>query len=435
MLRRNFIKISIFTAATLTTVKIDAKTTQTKNIKNNKTKIVILGAGFAGLSAAKYLKDLNPLLDVTVIEKRNSFMSCPLSNAWLGGLEGFTYESLNFDYNSAISKYKFNFLNETVSDINRNKKQIITNESIVEYDYLIMALGIDYNYKKLFRRDKQKAKRAQIEAPAGLKPGSEHLKLKKMISNFKGGDFIITLPSSSYKCPPAPYERACMIVHYFKENKIDGKVIILDPRVKPASKARQFTQAYNTIYKDYVEYRNLSKFKDVDFDKKIAFYKKFDEKQNKDIIEELKYEEISIIPPNKANKLYKKAGIKTYAQGWVKLKQPTFRTVSDDDIYVIGDAQGEYPYPKSGQMANSCALIIANDLVARINNKVFDYTKNLPGNVCYSLVAKNLGISVTHTYTYDKKIIASAQSSDISKDSFDAAKNWYKGLTNDMFGL
>ncbi len=435
MLRREFFKVSIFAAALLTTVRIEAKTIKSTNSRNKKTTIAILGAGFAGLSAAKYLKDLNPLLDITVIEKRNSFMSCPLSNAWLGGIEGITYESLNFDYNSAIEKYNFNFLNETIIDINRDKKQIITNENILQYDYMIMALGIDYNYKKLFKRDKEKIKQAKIQAPAALKPGSESLKLKRMITNFKGGNFIITLPSSSYKCPPAPYERACMIAHYFKENDIKGKVVILDPRVKPASKAKQFIEAYNTIYKDFIEYKNLSKFKDVDFDKKVAYFKKFDEKQNKDIIEELKYEEISIIPPNKANKLYKKAGIKTYAQGWVKLKQPTFRTVSDDDIYVIGDAQGEYPYPKSGQMANSCAYIVANDLISRINNKVFDYKKNLPGNVCYSIVAPNKAISVTHSYIFDGKIIANAKTSEISKDSYDAAKIWYKGITDDMFGL
>ena len=431
MLRRDFFRVSVFAAAILVNTKIDATVFE----KPKKTTIAILGGGFAGLSAAKYIKELNPSLDVTLIEKRANFMSCPLSNAWLGGIEGFTYESLNFDYNSSITKYNYNFVNETIVDINKKTKEIITEQSVIKYDYIIMALGIDYNYKKLFRRDKQKAQRAQIEAPAGLKPGSEHLKLKRMISNFKGGNFVITLPKSSYKCPPAPYERACMIANYFKTNNIVGKVIIIDPRVKPASKSKQFLEAYNTIYKDYIEYKNLTKFKDVDFDKKIVYLKTYDELEDKDIITPLEYEEISIIPPNKANKLYKKVGIKTYAQGWVKLRKPTFRTVTDEDIYVIGDAQGEYPYPKSGQMANSCALIVANELVNRINKKEFDYTNNLPGNICYSIVAKNKAISVTHSYVFDKKIQVRAQTSEINKPTYDEAKLWYKSLTDDIFGL
>lgn len=431
MLRRDFFKVSVFAAAILVSTKIDATVFE----KPKKTTIAILGGGFAGLSTAKYIKELNPSLDVTLIEKRANFMSCPLSNAWLGGIEGFTYESLNFDYNSSIAKYNYNFVNETIVDINRKTKEIITEQSVIKYDYIIMALGIDYNYKKLFRRDKQKAHRAKIEAPAGLKPGSEHLKLKRMISNFKGGNFVITLPKSSYKCPPAPYERACMIANYFKTNNIDGKVIIIDPRVKPASKSKQFLEAYNTIYKDYIQYKNLTKFKDVDFDKKIVYLKTYDELEDKDIITPLEYEEISIIPPNKANKLYKKVGIKTYAQGWVKLRKPTFRTVTDENIYVIGDAQGEYPYPKSGQMANSCALIVANELVNRINKKEFDYTNNLPGNICYSIVAKNKAISVTHSYVFDKKIQVRAQTSEINKPTYDEAKLWYKSLTDDIFGL
>jgi sulfide dehydrogenase [flavocytochrome c] flavoprotein subunit len=431
MLRRDFLKFSICTASLLVSTKIDAKIFN----QPKKTTIAILGGGFAGLSTAKYLKELNPTLHITVIEKKETFISCPFSNAWLGEIKGITYKNLNFDYKDAISKYNFNFLNETIIDVNRETKEIFTDKSVLKYEYIIMALGIDYNYKKIFRRNKEKAQKAQREAPAGLKPGKETLKLKQMISDFKGGNFVLTLPSSSYKCPPAPYERACMIANYFKTNKIKAKVIVVDPRIKPASKSKQYIEAYNTIYKDYIEYKNLTKFKDVDFDKKIVFLKKFDEKQNKYIIEELPYKELSIIPPNKANKLYKKIGIKTYAQGWVKLKRPTFRTVNDDDIYVLGDAQGEYPYPKSAQMANSCALLVAEELVNRIKNKPFDYKNNLPGNVCYSIIAENKGISVTHSYKYTNKLKVSAYTSDINSDAYDEAKIWYKSLTNDIFGL
>jgi len=434
MKRREFLKISVCTAAILLAPKIEAKVL--KNSKAKKTTIAILGGGFAGLSTAKYLKELNPSLDVTLIEKRTHFISCPISNTWLGGLEGFEYEDLNFDYNSSIQKYKYNFINEAVIDINIQEKLIKTQNTEVQYDYMIMALGIDYNYKKLFRRNKQKIKQAKTLAPAGLKPGSELLKLKRMIKNFKGGNFVITLPSSSYKCPPVPYERACMIANYFKSNNIKGKVVLVDPRVKPASKAKPYLDAFSTIYKDYIEYKNLRNFKDIDFDKKIAYLKYFNEKEDKYLMEELNYEEISIIPPNKAHKLYKKAKIKTYAQGWVKLRKPTFRTVSNEDVYVIGDAQGEYPFPKSAQMANSCALVVAQDIISRIKKEVFDYKSALPSNICYSIIAPNKAAWVTHDYKYtNNKLEVKANTSNITNESFDAAKLWYKSITNDLFGL
>lgn len=431
MKRRTFFKFSIFTASILFSSKIEASFLQ--NIKSKK--IVILGAGFAGLSAAKYLKELDSNLNVTLIEKNINFISCPFSNAWLGDLKDISFEDLNFDYNSSISKYKYNFLNEEVININRDKKQVITSNNLIEYDFLIMTLGISYNYKKLFKKNKEKIIQAKTLAPAGLKPGSETIKLKRMIREFKGGNFILTLPKSSYKCPPAPYERACMIAHYFKENKIDAKVIIIDPRAKPASKHKAYLEVFNTIYKDYIIYKNKTNFIDVDFENKKALVRYFHQKSDSYKKEKFDFEEISIIPPNKAHQLYKKAGIKTYAQGWVKLKRPSFRTINDDDIYVFGDAQGEYPYPKSAQMANSSAYIVANDIIFRINNKKFDYTKNLPGNICYSILSENTATWVSHDYEYKDKLNIYVNTSPINTNNYHIAKAWYKDLTSDLFAL
>lgn len=433
MIRRDFFKYSFLASSFLFPMHSFSMTQKKSLLK--RTKIVICGAGFGGLSTAKYLKELNPLLDITVIEKNKSFVSCPLSNAFLGGVEGFSYDFLSFDYQSAVKKYQYNFINEEILDIKRDIKRVITSTKIVEYDYLVMSLGVDYNYKKLFKRDKEKAKEALLKAPPGLKSGREHLQLKSMIDNFKGGNFILTIPSQQYKCPSAPYERACMIAHYFKNNNIKGKVIIIDPRVKPASKPDVFIKAYTDIYSEYIEYRNLTNFKAVDFDKKVLSVESFDKKLLDYVITELPFEEISIIPPNRANKLYKKAKIKTYAQGWVKLKKPTFRSVSDEDVYIIGDAQGEYPYPKSAQMANSQALIVANELVNRIKDLQFNYKDNMPANVCYSVITNAKAASITHFYEYKEKIEVSSVTSEISQDTFIAAKSWYKGLTDDIFGL
>lgn len=433
MQRREFVKLSLLTASILFSNKIEASKLDIK--KEDKTNILILGGGFAGLSTAKYLKQLNPNLDVTLVEKNNIFISCPFSNAWLGEIDGVSYKSLCFDYNSTVLKYNYNFINETILDINKKEKTVKTQNQTLKYDYLVMTLGIDYNYKKIFKKDKEKIKEVILKAPAALKPGSELLKLKKMIENFSGGNFIITLPKSSYKCPPAPYERACMIANYFKTHNIEAKVILVDPRIKPASKAKVYLEAFNTEYKDFIEYKTLTSFKDIDFKNKIIYTKSFDEKENKYITKEIAFEEASIIPPNRANKLYKKAKIEMYTQGWVKLRKPTYQTITDENIYVIGDAQGEYAFPKSAQMASSCAYILASDINARINNQVFDYKKNLPGNVCYSIVTKTKGAWVSHKYKYEDKMIVQSETSSLNKESFLSAKDWYNGFTSELFGI
>ena len=431
MNRREFFKLSAITASILVNINIEAA------IKSKKTNssVLILGGGFAGLYCAKYLKELNPNLDVTVIEKNPIFISCPFSNAWLGEIDAFEYKDLCFDYNSTVLKYNYNFINETIVDINRDKKEVITENQVVKYDFLIMTLGIDYNYKKLFRRDKKKAKECELKAPAGLKPGSELIKLKKMIQNFKGGNFVITLPKSSYKCPPAPYERACMIANYFKNNKINGKVILVDPRLKPASKAKIYLNVFANEYKDFIEYKPLTKFKNIDFKSKKISVSRYDKNNDKNIKENIFFEEASIIPPNKANKLYKKANIDMYTQGWVKLKQPTYQTISDEDVYVIGDAQGEYPFPKSAQMASSCAYILAKDIDLRIKNKIFNYKKNLPANVCYSIITNKKGAWVSHDYKFEDKLIAISKSSNLNTQSYQSAKDWYSGFTKELFEI
>jgi len=439
MLRRDFFKVSVASATLLQTSSLFAakqETTTNKINKNiTKTTIAICGGGFAGLSAAKFLKDLNPDLDVTVIEKKLNFMSCPFSNGWLGGVEGVSYESLSFDYNSAVNAYGYNFINETIIDINRESKTISTNKQVINYDYMIMACGIDYNYKKLFKKDLKKAQEALLKAPPGLQPGSEHLALNRMIKNFKGGNFVLTIPHEAYRCPPAPYERACMIANYFRKNNIKGKVIIVDPRIKPGAKPKQFVKAFEEIYPDIIEYRKLTNFKDVDFEKKTITVEFFDKEAMDYKQENISFEETSIIPPNKANNLVKLANIETYTQGWVKLRQPTFRTVSDEDVYVIGDAQGEYPYPKSAQMANSCAYIVAAELTARLKGEEFDYKNNMPGNVCYSMITDDKSVSITHSYKLTNKVNVSSVTSDIDKITADASKIWYKGITSDIFGL
>ncbi|RXJ93380.1 hypothetical protein CRV00_11395 [Malaciobacter molluscorum] len=430
MIRRDFFKYSIFTAALLTTNSTIASIPN----KNRKSKIVICGAGFAGLTCAKNLKQLNNNINVTLIEKNNNFSSCPFSNLWLGDVGNISYEDLNYDYYKTIEKNNFNFINEEIIKIDKNKKLVYTTKNIIEYEYLILTLGIDYNYEKIFK-NKKKIQECKIKAPAALKPGSEHLALKRMIKNFKGGNFIISIPNGAYKCPPAPYERACMIANYFKENNIKGKVVILDPRDKPAAKPYKFLEAFKKYYKNYIIYKPYSQFKDVDFIKKKITYKNFDENQIEYINKKIDFEEANIIPPNQANSLIKKSNLEVDEMGWAKLKKPTFRSTSSEDIYILGDSQGEYSFAKSAQMANSCAYIVSEEIVSRIKNKSFDYKNNMPGNVCYSMITKNKAVSITHNFKYKDTFIPSYEISEISHDVTDAAKGWYFGLINDILEI
>lgn len=427
MQRRDFLRCSLFSAALLFPLSSFARFQ-----KSMQPKIVICGGGYAGLSVAYYLKELNNYLDVTIIEKNKRFVSCPFSNAYLGEVQDITLSSLTFSYKDAIKKNKCRFINEEIYEINRDKKEVYTKYQNISYDILIMAVGIDYNYEALFNNEKT-IKEVIKKAPAGLKPPFEHTQLKSMIETFTKGNFIITVPNGSYKCPPAPYERACMIAHYFQTHGVEGKVIILDPREQPAAKPKQFLEVFTTLYKNTIEYHGLTNLKDINFKTKEIYAESFDKNKFDYVDKTVPFEQANIIPPNKANELIKQAKLELNDHGFAKLKRPTFQSSIDDDVYILGDAQGEYPFPKSAQMANSCALNVANEIISRLYNLPYSLKENMPGNICYSLVSDTKAVSIMHTYTYDEKPTVSSFISAIDEGTALSAKNWYEGLTATLF--
>ena len=425
---------SIPTISNATTVenKVEQKTINT----SSKTRVIVCGGGFGGLTAAKYLKQFNPQLEILLIEKNTHFVSCPYSNVWLGGIDNVSLDDLSFDYLSSSTKYGYEYINETISDINRQKQTVTTNDKIYKYDYLMLSPGIDYDYTKLFK-DPIKAKKVYTLYPPAMKPGSEHLLLKKKVENFKGGNFIITVPSDIYRCPPAPYERACMVAYYFKKNNIDGKVILIDPREKPGAKPEGFLSSFNELYKEYIQYLPMTEIKDIDFENKILKIDKFDKLKLDYVSSDISFEDANIIPNMKPAKLINIADLEITPEGWTKLIIPGFETTTDKKVYVVGDAGG-HPYPKSGHMANSCAYVAAKQLAYKTINKKFDITSELPGNICYSMVGADPkeGISVSHEVSYTKKDGLKVTSNSTAKrDRYtgDMISQWYKAVTSDMF--
>ncbi len=418
--------------------RLEAKEAQPKKIftKQENTRVVVCGGGFGGLTVAKYLRQFNPQLEVIVIDKKDLFVSCPYSNVWLGGVQGVSFEDLCRSYVRPANKHGYSFLQGTITAIYRQKKSVVTDQGEIGYDYLVLAPGIEYDYSKI-TQDAQKQKALQQACPPALMPAGDHLALKKEIENFQGGNFIITVPSGKYRCPPAPYERACMVAYYFKKHKKDGKVVILDPREKPGAKPEGFLHSFKTLYPEIIEYVPNVSIKDVDLEKKEIITESFNKTTLAMEEQKFAYTFANIIPENRANSLIDLANIEQVRGGWAVLEEPSFRSVSDDTLYVVGDAIN-YPYPKSGQMANSCGYLAAKDLAYRAAGKVFDLLSETPANVCYSLVNADPkeGIVVHHSVDYSKEGTPKVSAKSTSKrDSVtgESVGEWYNGIIHDIF--
>lgn len=429
-------------------------------------RVVIIGAGFGGLTVAKELKKANKSIEVVMLEKRDTFMSCPYSNTWLGGLmdpsgkKPVTLDTLTFDYYAPAVKHGYRFFQTTVTGIDRGSKTVTTTNGSVKYDYLVITGGIEYDYTKLFGADTAKAQECMMDCPPALKPGSEHVRLKKQLDELEEGNVIITIPDGAYRCPPAPYERAAMIANFIKENKLKAKVLILDPKAAPGAKPKQFMAVYNDLYKGIVEFHGNCSLKSVDLAKKQVTVSVGTETKADKVIP---YAVANIIPKNVATPLMRMAGIKTNGDGYASVKLPMHTALNqdgtpDNNVFVLGDAiaatnfAAGSGYPKSGHMANSQGKIVAKQLVSKMGLGK-DEGLSFPDNTCYSMVqgSPKEAIVVNHKVDYivekvkgedGKEVEVKKIKVSVSAKGENAADRpglgkstdeWYKGIMNDLF--
>ncbi len=392
-------------------------------------RIVIVGGGWAGVTAAKYLKKEEPSLEVILIEKRSIFMSCPISNLWLADLVQMDF--LMHDFHTPAAKYGYTFLNATVTDIDRDRRRVYTDKGYIEYDYLILAPGIDYNYEAWFGNDEKMKNLCSVKFPSAFIPGAEHVALKRKIENFEEGTFVLIVPPPPHRCPPAPYERAAMIAHVFKRNEVEGKLIILDPKDGISPKGPGFMSAYEELYSGIVEYIPKAKIKEVDPVNRVI----------KTTAGDFKFDDANLNPPHRAGDIAKKAGLVNPKTGWCDVDPLTLQSKEDPRVFIAGDASSVKGFPKSGDMAhNHTQNMVVKAIVALIRGKDPREAVKAPTNTCYSMVngSPKEAIVINVLYALDKKKGLPTKrkvnvENDRSPNLARATLEWARALYRDMF--
>ena len=392
----------------------------------------MVGGGWSGLSIAKYTKIFAPNADVILVEQRHEFISCPMSNLWL--VDRVNLEYLTHDYLQAARKNKYTFFNATAIGVDKKNQILKTSNGDIEYDHLVLAPGIDYDYS-YWTDDIAVQTRLKQEYPAAFIPGSEHMTLKRKIQNFKGGNFIFTVPGGNYRCLPAPYERACIIADYFKKKKLDAKVILLDENNDITIKEHGFHTAIDELYSDYIEYYPNSIIENIDLDKKVVTTE----------FEEFNFDDASFYPHIRGGKLLEIAGVAkdtVYNKKEGDINPISYEVNGHSNIYITGDAR-PMGFSKSGNTSNSEGQYVAKLIALKINKKHAIKWKS-PITICFSAVSINpeRAIYIHSEYAYNKKKKAFEFATPISsenwkgKDGIDNAKalyNWADSLYVDMF--
>lgn len=337
--------------------------------------MVIVGGGWGGLSAARHLRELAPGLEVVLLEKNAAFWSLPLSNKWLTGLADDRY--LIHDYQAAASAYGYTFIQTEVSAIDRDRRRVFTQAGTLDYDWLILAVGIRYGYEAWYGDDRRAAEHTLKNYPCACIPGREQRALKEKLDSFQGGDLVMTLPPMPYRCPPSPYERACMIGALLKSRRIKGKLIVLDPN----SQVLGFGRIFSEQYPDQIVYLPQTRIKSVDpFSKTIATD-----------VDDFRFDDAILMAPQQAGDLAWKAGFiardgEGKPTGWAGQDPVHLHAKDDEKVFLIGDMIDQASplfghYPKTGQMASRQGRIAASEIAARARGVAPE--KLLPDSACY----------------------------------------------------
>src|SRR6185312_15211519 len=135
MKRRDFLKLAA--AASLTGCAGSAY----------KARVVVVGGGFGGATAAKYLRLWDPALEVVLIERANVFTSCPLSNLVVAGFNGMDDIRVGYD---GLRRHGVQVVNDEVTGVDTAKKVVrLERGGELSYQRLVLSPGVDIGVDEL----------------------------------------------------------------------------------------------------------------------------------------------------------------------------------------------------------------------------------------------------------------------------------------------
>ena len=364
-------------------------------------RVVIIGGGYAGTTAAKYIRMWSlGGIEVIVVEKASQFISCPMSNLVLGGTK--TINDLTFGYGLVQKNHGVKWVQDEVTAINTQAKKVMMKRGELTYDRLIVAPGVDFVYDNL---PTLQSAEAQAQIPHAWKAGWQTVNLRKQLEAMPdGGVFVMNVPKAPYRCPPGPYERACQVASYFKIHKPKSKVIVLDANAEVISKKGLFLKAWADLYPNIVDYRPNNVIMSVDVATK-TITTDFDQ---------VKADVLNVIPPQQAGKPAQMAELLEADYPWCEVDFLTYESKKVPNVHVVGDSVSS-GLPKSAHMATSQARVCASAIVELMRGQSPDPAPVF-ANTCYSYVDDKQAVHVANVFRYDapKKIMVPAEGGGVS---------------------
>lgn len=382
--------------------------------------VIVVGGGFAGSTAAKYLKQWGGQgVEVTMIEPNANYVSPILSNLVLNGQRSTT--QLTFNYQAQQNR-GVSMINSSVESIDKSGQTVtLANGQILNYDRLVLAPGIDFEY--VDGHDENLV-------PHAWKAGAQTNLLKSQLDSMGSGQhFVMTIPAAPYRCPPGPYERACVVADALNNARgLGASVTVLDANPGITVEADSFGARFEMYGINYIPNAVVTA---IDSTNRIVTY------QENGVTKSIDADVLNVIPNQKAGKIIFDAGLNS--GNWAPVNPLTYESTLASKIHIIGDSQGT-GQPKAGHIGNSEAKVCADAILRLLNNLVPDPAPKT-NSACYSPVSRTEATWLTALYEYNSTTgqmqlvagnnypYASAPSTRNYGDMFD----WSGNLFNDTF--
>lgn len=353
-------------------------------------KVVVVGGGFGGATAAKYVRMWSDYgINVTLVEPNTSFVSCPISNLVLGGSKSMA--DITSSYDNLAKRHGVNVVRDRVVSIDADKRMVkLAGGGELAYDRLIVSPGVDFMWETLPGMNKPGAQDTVLHA---WKAGAQTVALRKQLEAMPdGGVYAMSIPLAPYRCPPGPYERACQVASYFKAAKPKSKVLILDANDDVTSKPALFKKAWADRYAGMIEYRPKHVATDVDAATNTLKF---------EFNDDFKANVLNVLPAMRAGEIAVKTGLATSNKRWCEVDFLTFESKAAKNIHVLGDSiQIAALMPKSAHMANQHGKTCAAAVVALLTGQAPNDSP-IYNNTCYSFVSADEVVHVASVHRYD----------------------------------
>jgi NADPH-dependent 2,4-dienoyl-CoA reductase/sulfur reductase-like enzyme len=408
-------------------------------------KVVVIGGGMAGVTAAKYLRLWGGSgLSITLVEPETTYVSNIMSNLVVNG--GRTLGSLGFTHSNLASKYGVQIVRSSLASIDKAAREVTLSDGTkLPYDRLVLAPGVEFE-------DAYGLTQADYEArtPHAWRAGPQTQLLRdQLVAMPAGGTFVMTIPKSPYRCPPGPYERACLVAEFLKAQKGAGaRVVVLDENLSIQAEVETFTKAFTQIYAGVISYVPGVTGIQIDAASKLVSY--VDGVGNS---QSVTAEVVNPIVPHRAtgsgaSGWLTQAGLANGTGGrWAEVNVLSYESTATgaSGVHVIGDA-AQCGLPKAGHVANQEAKICADAIVRLLGGQQPDPAP-VANSACYSPITGSTASWLTAVYQYDSasgsmKVAngggntmgaKAVESASISSKNFKQMNTWFTTLMADSF--